>query len=243
MWAFAKSSVPKPVVEVLARACSFKPGRRPSDITVFGEMFDNAVQEQSGRGSALPLPAPPPTENVNPRKSPGRTIPPAPPGKKDKAAAAGTGPRSDTMPPRRLSATAGEQTVGDRLGRFVPLRGDTADVVCAGGKVRLRLSLIPGQGDSRLLHVKGLDCFVARDGGRPSPAVEFARTGTLQIVNPARVTLAEANISTGNPAAGHTVFNVGDYPVALSLDDHPHPLAVDFGPGAECLFVYPGESH
>jgi len=242
--AFDHTYVPVELADLLIRACSFRPAGRPTDARAFCDEFTRVCgDEPSGRSARIPLPAPPPEARTQPRATPPRP----PPGSRTRESQRGPGVEtvagsgvSGAMPPVRISAIEGdrEHPLGDRIGRLVPLRSDTADVDCAGGRARLRLSLIPGAGDSRLLHVIGLDCFVARDGGRPSPAVQFARAGTLQIVNPARKPLAEASVSPGKPAAGHTIFDVGGRSVALSLDDHPYPLAVDFGPGAECLFVF-----
>ncbi|HEU5058104.1 MAG TPA: hypothetical protein VFU21_16345, partial [Kofleriaceae bacterium] len=37
---------------------------------------------------------------------------------------------------------------------------------------------------------------------------------------------------------GHNLYPVGDHTVAIGKEECPRAVAFDFGPGAECVFVY-----
>ena len=42
----------------------------------------------------------------------------------------------------------------------------------------------------------------------------------------------------GSPAAGHSVFRIGDGLYALGIEECPRAVAFDFGAGGDCIFVY-----
>jgi serine/threonine-protein kinase len=141
-------------------------------------------------------------------------------------------------PPQRLAVSAAPQPVGDRNGQFVAMNAEgTADVTCAGGRVRVRVSLVPAVGHFSV-HVRGLNCFVRRGGGRASGAALFETSGAIEFVAPNQQPIASAQVHFGSPAAGHHVFPVGEHMVALGTHECPRAVAFDFGPGGDCLFVY-----
>jgi hypothetical protein len=88
------------------------------------------------------------------------------------------------------------------------------------------------------LHIKSLDSFVQLVDGRPTAAVQLDGDGGFELVNPRRELIARAKVSFGQPAAGHTVFNVGGSAVAIGVGECPRPIMIDCGPGADCFFVY-----
>ena len=141
-------------------------------------------------------------------------------------------------PPQRLSLTGMPQTVGDRTAIFVPMdAGGSADIICRGGRIKLRVSLVPAPGGFTL-HVRGLSCFVRKADGRPSGAVTMNEAGDIELVQPNNQRIATATVDFGSPAAGHHVFRVGEGLVALGVEECPRAVAFDFGPAAECVFVY-----
>src|SRR5215211_6813142 len=62
--------------------------------------------------------------------------------------------------PRRLTLIDVPTPVGDRRVHFVMIGNDTADLAGQYG-TRLRITLMPGPSGQRLVHVKGMTCFVA----------------------------------------------------------------------------------
>ncbi|RMH43474.1 MAG: serine/threonine protein kinase [Deltaproteobacteria bacterium] len=140
-------------------------------------------------------------------------------------------------PPRPLRVEDAGAVVAGRRCVFVPTDGGAADVAAAGGAVRARVSIVPGA-DGYCAGVKGLSCFVARGGARPSVAVQLFESAPVEFVQPNGEVVARADIDLGRPAAGHRVFDVGGVPVALSVDQCPQAVVLDFGPDAECVFVY-----
>ena len=74
---------------------------------------------------------------------------------------------------------------------------------------KVRVTLIPGPGGQRVVHVKGLTCFIAYLGGRPSPAVSLNQSSDLALVTPRAQEIGHVRVGTGTPGAGLTVFTVG----------------------------------
>lgn len=216
---FKLTKVPRPTVELLKRACALRPDDRPPTVQVFGDAF--AASYAIARRQAPPLAA----------------VPPAPP-KPGQAQPSDDAPSSAAGPPIPLRVADGAHPVGDRWAYFVPAPQGVADVTGGRGAARLRVTMLPTSGKGFVVHVKGLNCFVARRGGRPSPAVQLLESGAVDLVLPNHSVIARADVSFGSPAAGHTVFAVGDRAVAVSLEECPRVICADFGPGAECLLIY-----
>jgi serine/threonine-protein kinase len=184
--------------------------------------------------AALPLP---PGPDSSPRREPPKraesprlaSVVPELPTKID-ATASG-------RPIRRLPVGEGTTSVGDRVVRFVPVQS-AADVLVLAGVARLRLTLLPGLHGRPVLHIKALNCFVARSGGRPSSAVQIDGDGGFDLINPRSQPLGGGRVSFGSPAAGHTLFRIGAETVAVGLEECPDAILIDYGAGAECHFVY-----
>jgi serine/threonine-protein kinase len=148
-----------------------------------------------------------------------------------------TGKQPGTGPARRLPLTDTPQQVGDRRIHFVMVANGIADLVGLHG-TKVRATLIPGAGGSRVVHVKGLTCFVAHLGGRPSPAVQINQTSDIALVTPRAQEIGHLRVAQGTPDGSQVVFSVGSERVAVGLDDCTDPILFDFGPGAEAYFVY-----
>lgn len=212
--ALADADVPSEAVAVLRRALSFDAAERPADIA----MLAKSLAEVLG-----PAPTPRPQKASAPVLA---TVP----AREEKS-------QPPSGPPRRLQVGPVPQAIGDRNGHFVPAPFGIVDVTEPTSGARARLTLIP-QGNGFVVNVKGLNCFVAREGGRPTRAVSLRRGGGFDMVAPNRKHLAHATMLFGKPAAGHRVFEVGDHAVAVGVSECPEIVALDFGDGADCLFVY-----
>jgi eukaryotic-like serine/threonine-protein kinase len=140
--------------------------------------------------------------------------------------------------PRRLALMEGHQPVGDRRVHFVMVTNDTTDLTGLHG-TKVRITLVPGPTGQRVVHVKGLSCFVAILGGRPSPAVHVDRSSDVALVTPRAQEIGHLRIAQGQPGnMGQVVFQVANELVALSMDDCADPILFDFGPGSDAYFVY-----
>ena len=72
---------------------------------------------------------------------------------------------------------------GERRVRYVQVheRLDLSFVDVEGGQVRVRVTILPGAaGAPQKLNVKGLTCFVARRGQRPTPALTVDADGSAR---------------------------------------------------------------
>jgi hypothetical protein len=137
---------------------------------------------------------------------------------------------------RPLMLVEGVQPVADRRAHFVMLASDHVDLAGAQG-TKVRITLVPGP-VGRVVHVKGLTCFVAILGGRPSPAVNVDRTSDVALVTPRAQEIGHLRIAQGAPVHGGLVFQVGAEAVSVGTDDCADPILFDFGPGSDAYFVY-----
>lgn len=139
---------------------------------------------------------------------------------------------------RQLALMDVPQPVADRRATFVMITGnDTADLTGLHG-TKVRVTLVPGPTGQRVVHVKGLTCFVAPLGGRPSPAVHVDRSSDVALVTPRAQEIGHLRIAQGSPGVRQTLFQVGAETVAIGNDDCADPILFDFGPGSDAYFVY-----
>jgi serine/threonine-protein kinase len=140
-------------------------------------------------------------------------------------------------PARRIALMDVPQPIADRRGHFVMLTGPSADLVGLHG-TKVRVTLVPSPGGQRVVHLKGLTCFVALLGGRPSPAVTIDRSSDVALVTPRAQEIGHLRIAQGTPGPGQVTFAVGNETVAVGTDDCADPILFDFGPGSDVYFVY-----
>jgi serine/threonine-protein kinase len=138
--------------------------------------------------------------------------------------------------PHRLALSEVAQPVGDRRVHFV-LMIEHADLVGPHG-TKLRITLLPGPAGGLVVHLKGLSCFVAPVGGRPSPAVQLDRSGDIALVTPRAQEIGHLRVVQGANRPGQLVFPIGSDLVAVATEDCADPILFDFGPGADAYFVY-----
>lgn len=75
-----------------------------------------------------------------------------------------------------------------------------------GERIRFRLTMLPGP--TTKVNVKGLSCFVARESGRPTPAVTISGDTPIELISSARQRLAEFYIFFGRPSPDGHLFVV-----------------------------------
>jgi serine/threonine-protein kinase len=138
---------------------------------------------------------------------------------------------------RRIGLADVPQPASDRRVHFVMVSTGTVDLVGPQG-IKVRLTLIPGPGGQRVVHVKGLTCFIAHLGGRPSPAVSLNQSSDLALVTPRAQEIGHLRVVQGATEGTLVVFTIGTDRVGVGLEDCGDPILFDFGPGSDAYFVY-----
>ena len=139
-------------------------------------------------------------------------------------------------PANRLALTDQPIPVGDRRVHFIQTN-TTADL--AGGQGKVRITYLSSPTHARLIHIKGMSCFVAHVGGRPSPAVTLEQPSDIALVTPRAQEIGHIRVATGqSDGSGHMVFPIGSERVAVAVEDCTDPILFDFGPGSDAYFVY-----
>jgi len=145
---------------------------------------------------------------------------------------------SPTGPARRLALLDFAQPAGgDRRVHFAHLTGPHADLA-GPQQTRVRVQFLSGANGARVLHLKGMTCFVAMLGGRPSPAVQLTQSADVALVTPRAQEIGHIRVSTGQPGGAGAVFPLGSELVTIGADDCADPILFDFGPGSDAYFVY-----
>ncbi len=104
---------------------------------------------------------------------------------------------------------------------------------------RIRITFLPGTKEGARVHVKGLNCFVLKEGGRPSSAVDVAEDAVLELRSPGRERLDAVRCQFGRVAeSGVRLYPVANVTLGVPRDQAPHSVLMDFGPGREMILVY-----
>jgi len=210
-----KMELPGPIRAVIARACRVDPAERYQTAPDFLRAAREALLGEATQDDS---PLPPPL----PAKAP---------------AQGGAVLRvSNVSEPQILAA-------GRRVA-LVPSTG-TVDLGGEGPPVpspaRARFTFVPGPSQTLRLHVKGLNCFVAKEGSRPTSAVEVAKDSLLHLQLPevpARMldSVRCQFARPGDPSAFQ--FPVAGVTLAVPLEQAACAVLLDFGPGRELALVY-----
>ena len=139
--------------------------------------------------------------------------------------------------PRHLPLSDLPQIVGDRRAHYVHAPNHVADLT-GGQNSKVRVTFMSGPTGGRVIHLKGLTCFVAPLGGRPSPAVQVDQSSDIALVTPRAQDIGHIRVTTGTAGVGQTVFAVGSELISVTADDCIDAILFDFGPGSEAYFVY-----
>jgi hypothetical protein len=96
---------------------------------------------------------------------------------------------------------------GNRIVRYISVHEklDLSFIDAHGGEVRFRISFLPTR-DS--INVKGLNCFVAKQGGRASPALTASGDGVADLVSTKREILGNIGWSFGTASPNGRLFLV-----------------------------------
>lgn len=138
-----------------------------------------------------------------------------------KASFASAAPGTIT-PPEQWLEVAGRKvrvvSTSERLDVSVPTPG--------GIDLRLRVTLLPAQGASFKVNVKGLNCFIGRPGASPSPALVTDADGAADLVSPRKERLGGLVWSFGALRGSARVFPVAQGEVVIPFPHGQHALAI-----------------
>ena len=139
---------------------------------------------------------------------------------------------------RVLALTDVVQHAGDRAVHFVHAALNTSADLTGPQNTRVRITMIHAPA-GLVIHLKGMTCFVAHLGGRPSPAVQIDHPGDVALVTPRAQEIGHIRVATGvQESPAQLVFSLGNERVAVRSDDCSDPILFDFGPGSDAYFVY-----
>ena len=144
---------------------------------------------------------------------------------------------SATAPGRLLALSDLPQFAGERSVHFFQVVGPNNQVDLVGAQQKIRVTLIHAPA-GLMLHLKGMSCFVAKLGGRPSPAVQLDQPGDIALVTPRAQEIGHIRVSNGTAEPTQRLFNLGVERVSVRTEDCIDPILFDFGPGSDAYFIY-----
>ena len=160
------------------------------------------------------------------------------------------GPRSQPARPggggQPVAAVGRSSHTGHRRppGR-VPARSRPAADLEADNGARIRVSFVPSSAERPGLHIKGVNCFVASAGRRPSSALTLdAARARASCSRPRGERLAGADVSFATAGPSKTRGDAGrPVPGGPDATSARHLVALDFGAGRTCALVYEQTAH
>ena len=126
---------------------------------------------------------------------------------------------------------------GERRVRYVQVheRLDLSFVDADGGHVRLRVTILPG--GTQKLNVKGLSCFVARRGQRPTPALTVTEDGAADLVSSTRQTLGDLTWSFGQAGHDGRLFVVDGRQLLVPYSEGQQVIALMLSGGSDVIMM------
>ena len=127
----------------------------------------------------------------------------------------------------------------DIAGRRVEFRASApaADLEADNG-ARIRVSFVPSSAERPSLHIKGVNCFVASAGRRPSSALTLDVDAPVQLLSPRGERLAGADVAFATAGPSKTVVALAGQSLVVPTEECANLVAIDFGAGRTCALVY-----
>jgi hypothetical protein len=241
-----------PVAEVIRRACrtSSKARYQTADefLAALRHAFDDPEWEVTTR-TASPVSGDPSssqsdgavewTQTGGPtrsRKSTGKPTRSSPPSRSGSPRL--RGPRLPVDP----LADEGEVLVGGRRLRLLEVDDDLVvgdfESCPISTPARIRISFPPFADHSPQLHIKGLNAFIVKDGGRPSGGVNITSDADLALISPARDPIDFVRFSFGILEGTTRLLEFAEVILEVQLLQIAWVVAVDFGPGRDAALLY-----
>ncbi len=203
----------------LQRAIRAVPEHRTPSVEAFLRELRDGLSEAAGQGSLRPPAVPEPAPS-----RPQVSVPVAP------------------SPPSPRSPESGERPAVRRP-RVVEVE-ERLDLVVAtptAAEARFRLTMVPSAGGAYRVNVKGLNCFVVRDG-RPTPAIVVSQDETLSLVSSARENWGRIALQFGTVRGDSRVFVVDGGELLLPLSQARRAVAVHVERTGEVVVLCQRES-
>jgi hypothetical protein len=234
--AVAGVGLPDGLIDILVRAIHFEPSLRMGDVMEFFHVVERVL---------LPLRDAPPIGAAASEESG-----PSPVG--GGAFAADGSPEIggfERSVSNRVTAANLWQLAPDRdcpsiAGRRVSLVEvrDSVDLD-NGDKIRLRLGFVRTADDRVGVHLKGLTCFVAAAGRRPSSAITLETSATVEFISAGGEFLGRAEVAFATAGPSRTVVSLADESLVVASKDCRNVIALDFGAGQTCVLLYENRLH
>ncbi len=141
--------------------------------------------------------------------------------------------------PEDESPLEGRLPVGDKEARVIEVH-DKVELTftgATGGEMRCRVTIIPTTGHEFVLNIKGLNCFVARPDGHPSPAMVANADGSADLVSVSGEVLGSLQWSFGSAAERGRVFHIQGSELMVSYEDAAQSVALFVGQDREVVIV------
>jgi serine/threonine protein kinase len=217
----AQSNITGEVAQVLARSMIARPADR---IGTAPELYEQLHQALRVQPSVPALRAVPPPSPQVPAPAPGNLA-------------------LALEPDEGSGVKVAEKVLqhGQRRVRYVQVheRLDLSFLDAAGVPVRFRVTMLPGPPTK--LNVKGLSCFIARRGQRPTPALTVSAdgdvAGSLDLVSTARQTLGELAWNFGQPGADARLFVVDGQQLLVPYSEAQEAVALMLGNGNDVVVM------
>ena len=161
----------------------------------------------------------------------------------------GTDPRADSVTPAEHIVDVNGRRVRvveihEKIDISEPVSPDGGSKT---GGARVRVTLLPGRGQTFRMHLKGLNCFVAKRGGAPTPALVADNDGHADLFSMQRERIGSVAWSFGEMTPAGRRFRVGPGPYATNQGADgdvtippPHDvcaLALEVGPDREAIVI------
>ena len=103
---------------------------------------------------------------------------------------------------------------------------------------RVRMTMLADEERGARLHIKGLNCFVARAGARPSSGLDLWEDEEVELLSPARERLERFQVNFGDLEGDSRTFALEAGTVVVSPQAASRCLVLDFGADRELLLLY-----
>lgn len=207
--------LPGGAIEILRRACAFQPERRPAKV----EQLTRDLRRASA-GIRFELPV-------------GHSVPQARVPSETARLHQVSSPSSRSV----FLRPGAHERVGERSCEVVALDGESTTLRV--GDHRLQVTLVPSDSSSRVVHIRGLTSFVAKEGLRPSSAVQLSVDGDVELVDPRNHRIDRVHLRFGRESGDETVFRLPDrQTVSVSRQECPRAILLDCPDQAQSYFVH-----
>jgi serine/threonine protein kinase len=259
----AAAGLPRPLAGLIERACKARVDDRIGSADAFAAELGTAVrttsappaEEETEPVRRLPLRAPPTVDDlpVVPEGTPVPILTATPSAPTVAASAQALAVASTVAAPgpapaahaRPLTIDPGgdeEVLVAGRRLRMIGLAGHEqidlgGDATAVRSPARFRVTLMPSGRPAPRVNVKGLNCFVARIGARPTTAVDVEGDMDVELIAPDRRRLDGVRCTIGRPGDGGWLYDLGTVTLAVPAAG---AVLLDVGPGRELALVHRG---